>query len=133
MIGRYNIFNIRSGQRWIGSVGSTKGFVDFVSRDYCIRAWLKLMRTYRMRGIVSLAQIISVFAPPTENDTRGYIGYCCDSLGCTPEYRLGSDEDYFRLAQSMALIETNTRISVKSVALCAAFWRIVIVSNHGRV
>lgn len=133
MIGRNNIFNIRSGRRWLGSVGSTRGFVDFSSRDYCIRAWLKLMRTYRMRGIVSLERIVSTFAPPTENDTKNYIGYCCDILGCTPGYRLGSDNDYFRLAQPMAFIETSTLISVRSVELCAACWKIIIVSNHGRV
>lgn len=133
MIGRNNIFNIRSGQRWLGSVGSTKGFVDFASRDYCIRAWLKLMRTYRMRGIVSLEQIVSTFAPPAENDTRGYIGYCCDFLGCSPGFRFECDQDYFRLSLPMARVETNTRLSVKSVELCAAFWRIIIVSYDGGI
>lgn len=133
MIGKNNIFNIRSGQKWLGSVGSTRGFVDFASRDYCIRAWLKLMRTYRMRGIVTLEQIVSTFAPPSENDTRNYIGYCCDNLGCSPGFRFDCDDDYIRLSQVMAMFETHTRIRLRSVYVCAAFWRIVIVSENGGV
>ena len=51
MIAKNNIFNIRAGQNWQGRTGVRKGFVEFMNKEYAIRAWLLLMRTYRRRGL----------------------------------------------------------------------------------
>ena len=77
MIAKNNIFNIRAGQNWQGKTGVRRGFVEFVNKEYAIRAWLILMRTYRRRGLTTLRQIVTTFAPPKENNTEAYIDFVC--------------------------------------------------------
>ena len=42
MIAKNNIFNIRKGlgAKWQGETGARKGFVEFETREYGIRAWI---------------------------------------------------------------------------------------------
>ena len=79
MIAKNNIFNIRAGRaQWLGMTGTCKGFVEFETREHGIRAWLVLMRNYRRRyGCRTIRQIVTRFAPPSENNTERYIRYCC--------------------------------------------------------
>lgn len=85
MIAENNFFNIRKGSNWIGSHGSTRGFVDFDSPKYCIRAaWIIICQTYRRRGILTISEIINSFAPPKENDTEKYIDFICKRMSCFP-------------------------------------------------
>ena len=70
MIAKNNPFNIRVGSRWLGLVGQNKGFCEFASMEYGVRAAAYLlMRSYRKRGIMSIRAIIERFAPSSENDT----------------------------------------------------------------
>lgn len=80
MIGNNNCLNIRSSKsfKWLGQTGDTRGFCDFESIDYCIRAGAYLiMRSYRRAGCRTLDQIIRRWAPPSENDTQKYIEFVC--------------------------------------------------------
>lgn len=51
MIAKNNIFNIRKGlgAKWQGETGARKGFVEFETREYGIRAWIVLMHNYRVK------------------------------------------------------------------------------------
>jgi hypothetical protein len=49
MIAKNNIFNIRTGAKWKGMTGATKGFVEFETREHGIRAWIVLMHNYRVK------------------------------------------------------------------------------------
>ena len=67
--------NIRHGDNWVGmaSVQKDDSFVTFTDAKYGIRAMVKIFRSYRNRGLVTLSQIISTWAPTNENDTLSYI------------------------------------------------------------
>lgn len=77
MIGKNNYVNIRYSKlnAWRGQIGETLGFCDFEHHDYCVRAWLILMRSYWRKGVRSVRDIVSRFAPPIENDTEKYVRF----------------------------------------------------------
>ena len=108
MIAKNNIFNIRAGQNWQGKTGVRKGFVEFETREYAIRAWLVLMRTYRHRGCKTIRQIVTRFAPPKENSTEAYIDFVCRQLHYNENYELKADSTYILLGIAMAAMETST-------------------------
>lgn len=127
MIGKNNIFNIRAGQKWVGSVGATRGFVDFLSDIYAVRSFLVLMRTYRHKYFLrSLGQIIARFAPPSENDTSAYVAFVAGSMGVPSNYLLCRDSDYYLLCVACARFETGTRISLSKVQGVAESFNILI-------
>lgn len=79
MIGKNNPFNIRTGgSRWLGSDGSTAGFVNFISVEYCVRAaFIIVFRSYRNKRIRVVSDVIHRWAPPSENNTDKYIKDLC--------------------------------------------------------
>lgn len=130
MIAQNNIFNIRAGQSWIGAEGATRGFCNFVSVDYCIRAWLVLMRTYRRKYFCcTIRQIVERFAPPTENPTSSYISYICNECGIPEDFALSNDTYYYEIAKAMAYFETNYKLPTYRVKLAAKRFNIAIVPN----
>lgn len=127
MIGKNNIFNIRAGQNWIGSVGATRGFVDFVNDIYAIRSFLVLMRTYRWKyHLQYLKQIIARFAPPSENDTSAYVAFVAGTMGVPSNYLFCRDGDYYLLCVACARFETGVRISPSKVKEVAQLFNIII-------
>ena len=128
MIAKNNIFNIRQGAKWQGMTGTKKGFVEFESRKMAMRAWLMLMRTYRRRyGCTTIRQIVSRYAPPNENDTDGYIEYCCRQMDMNPDDVLIFDSEYIKLATAMARMETGAEINTQWVSGVMEKFKIQIV------
>ena len=73
-----NPLNIRKGQAWLGlsKTQTDQSFAQFVDMVYGYRAAFIIMaKTYRGRGIRTIADIIRTFAPSTENNTEAYIRY----------------------------------------------------------
>lgn len=130
MIARNNPFNIRSGSAWRGRCGDRKGFVEFSTLEYGVRAWLILMRNYRVRGFRTIRQIISRFAPPTENDTERYIEFVCYRCFCSDDYEITSDKDYFAIGQAMAAFESSYYLPAERIAGIARQFSIVIASRR---
>lgn len=123
MVGLNNVLNIRnSNSRWLGSSQGDKGFVDFVSIGYCIRAgFLLIARSYRKKGFVTVTDIITRFAPPIENDTSKYISFVCDKANVKSDVPLDFDS-YISILQSMCKFETGYVISrVKILSLLHMF------------
>lgn len=117
MIGLNNYFNIRKGSKWVGSIGSTRGFVDFEHAEYCVRAaWIIIAMTYRRKGILSIAEIIDTYAPPSENDTDKYITFVCSHMSCFPFDICNSIHDYVMLLHYISWFEVG-----KENALSADF------------
>ena len=92
-----NPLNIRKvpGTHWRGEVSSPLGevgrgdFVRFSSLTYGLRAAFCILRTYRDKyKLVCIEDIITRWAPPTENDTRKYICDCCKLTGFGGKERL---------------------------------------------
>ena len=70
-----NPLNIRkSSDSWRGATGDDGEFVTFDSPVFGIRAATKILITYKEKyGLNTVAEIISRWAPPSENDTTSYI------------------------------------------------------------
>lgn len=74
-----NAGNIRENQRvdydWQGEalIDLDDEFEVFSDPRYGIRAMVKIFQSYARRGVVSVGDIVSTWAPPVENDTISYI------------------------------------------------------------
>ena len=118
-----NPLNIRRvrGQLWKGEEalpqkGSGEGaFCKFSSLEWGIRAAFCLLRTYQNKyKAVCIEDIISRWAPPTENDTRKYICDLCRLTGFGGRERL-TEEQWPRLVRAMALIESGAVLSEETI------------------
>ena len=129
MIAKNNIFNIRAaGAKWVGQIGSNKGFVVFDTQEHAIRAWLVLMRTYRKKhGLTTIRDIIRRFAPPFENNTERYVRYCCTVTLKGSTEPITSKATYYVLGQAMAMMETGTTLSYDVIASVANKFNIRII------
>lgn len=83
--------NLRPGHDWLGMVGENKGFVVFENIHYGIRALAMDLINKYLRGLNTVEKIISVYAPPIENNTNAYINSVCTHLGVTPNMLLRFD------------------------------------------
>ena len=117
MIAKNNIFNIRAGKaQWLGMTGTRRGFVEFDTQEHGIRAWLVLMRNYRRQyGCRTIRQIVTRFAPPSENQTERYIKFCCQGVMLDADCELTSLTDYAYLGKYMARMETGTAVTVHEI------------------
>ena len=131
MIAKNNIFNIRAGRaQWLGMTGSRKGFVEFDTQEHGIRAWLVLMRNYRRRyGCRTIRQIVTRFAPPSENQTERYIRYCCQTVVLGDNADICQDIMYAMLGVAMARMETGTALDVGTISEIMKKYNISIVNN----
>ncbi|MAA87919.1 MAG: structural protein [Haliea sp.] len=85
--------NIRAtGTQWAGQVGRDPDFVVFSDPVYGIRAMVRILRSYRARGIVSMGDIIATWAPPHENDTQGYVAFVERETGLGRRQTIGEAE-----------------------------------------
>jgi len=112
-----NPLNIRHvpGQQWKGSLPLREGrggsFVRFESIEFGLRAAFCILRTYRNKyKAVCIEDIITRWAPPTENDTRKYICDLCKLTGFGGKERL-TEKDWPKLVQAMARIECGMKLS----------------------
>ncbi len=60
-------------------------FAAFPTMADGIRALRDQLLRYAERGLTTVASIISVYAPPTENATSAYIGSLCRHMGVQPQ------------------------------------------------
>ena len=133
MIAKNNIFNIRAGQaQWLGMTCTRKGFVEFDSQEHGIRAWLVLMRNYRRRyGCRTIRQIVTRYAPPSENNTERYVQYCCQTVVLGDGTPIGQDIMYAMLGVAMARMETGVRLDISEVRSVMKKYNISIVRVEG--
>jgi len=107
-----NPLNIRrvKGTVWKGSLvpQTDRAFVQFVSLTYGLRAAFCILRTYRNKyKAVCIEDIVTRWAPPTENDTQKYIRDVCKLTGFGGKERL-TENEWPRLVKAMARIECGT-------------------------
>lgn len=82
-----NPLNIRHSSKftWLGEVTHFNGFCVFSSQFFCYRAAVKILLAYKKRGIVSIKDIISTWAPSSDNNpTSNYIDFVCNRLDMNP-------------------------------------------------
>lgn len=66
----------RTGVRWQGMAddqSTDSRFIVFTAPEWGIRAIARVLATYRARGLMTIQQVISTWAPPKENNTAAYI------------------------------------------------------------
>jgi hypothetical protein len=77
--------NIRWDQRtqWQGMTGADDdGFIVFESVEWGIRAMARVLNSYRNRGVITLGNIITTWAPAEDNNnTRAYVDHVSQITG----------------------------------------------------
>ena len=128
-----NPLNIRAGKsKWLGQVlpqrGSGEGaFCHFQSMEYGIRAAFCLLRTYATKYRLNCVKdIITRWAPPSENDTQNYIRHVCVLTGFGGNQRL-TEKDWPRLVKAMAKMESGTDLDDE---LIRRAWRLFQMKNE---
>ena len=88
----YNPLNIRATNiDWVGKTGSNKGFEVFSNPEYGYRAAAKNLYTYNERdGLKSVRDLVTKWAPPSENNTNNYVDVVAKDLGVDPDADLGN-------------------------------------------
>lgn len=102
--------NIRHGSKWQGLAPqqTDKGFCQFVSHEYGIRAIYKLMQTYQNKyGLNTIASIINRYAPPNENHTQNYINRCAADLGVSPDERISTSDMKTLISLAKAIVNVE--------------------------
>lgn len=85
--------NIRWGENWKGldpdGKNKDKSFCVFEEPKWGIRALCKVLITYNRRyGLDTVQEIISRFAPTSENDTTAYMNHVAKLLGVRPDEQI---------------------------------------------
>lgn len=72
-----NPLNIRYREcnNWQGQLSPKKGFCEFKSLYYGYRAAVILLNRYKKNGVCTVRQIVSRWAPPSENNTDNYVSF----------------------------------------------------------
>ena len=109
-----NPLNIRrvAGTTWKGQRDeqTDNAFVQFESIEWGIRAAFVLLRTYSTKYHANcIRDIISRWAPPSENDTEAYIRSVCTLTGFGGKERL-TEAQWPALVKAMALIESRMHL-----------------------
>lgn len=84
--------NLQYGPGWLGVVGQDPPFAIFSDSIYGLRALgTDLMTKMTVDGLVTVTEIISVYAPPSENDTADYISAVAGDTGLDPNATIPLD------------------------------------------
>lgn len=77
--------NLQFGPGWLGLVGQDPPFAIFSDSTYGLRALgTDLMTKMTIDGLTTITQIISVYAPPSQNNTSAYISSVAGDTGLDP-------------------------------------------------
>jgi hypothetical protein len=85
--------DLRPGDDWQGMIGSNGGFIVFSDITWGVRAMARDLTSAINEGNDTIATLIAHYAPPSENDTAGYITAVSSDTGLDPNLQLGTDED----------------------------------------
>jgi len=105
-----NPLNIRLGKtKWKGQVDiqTDTAFCQFIAPEWGFRAAFCLFRTYATKyRLTCVKDIVTRWAPASENNTQRYIQRVCEWTGYGGNQRL-SEADWPKLAKAMARQETS--------------------------
>lgn len=70
---------------WLGQVGSDGRYVIFSAPVYGIRAAARILDSYRARGVETVRDIVTTWAPPSDNNPTGaYVATVAAIIGRDP-------------------------------------------------
>lgn len=109
-----NPLNIREsadgGAQWVGEsvLETDASFEEFSDSKYGYRAATRILRNYRLRGIVTVQGIVATWAPANENNVSAYIDSVVSKTGFQPGHIVAESEgDYITLFKAMAIHEVG--------------------------
>lgn len=110
----------RSGTRFRGEVlpGSDPSFKEFYTAALGYRAMFVVLDTYARRyALKSIREMITRYAPPSENFTEGYIRFVARTAGITPDEELNTrrPQDMIPVVMAMSEIENGTPANIGDV------------------
>lgn len=114
--------NIRHGNDWQGEAeGTDDAFESFNSPRDGIRALAKLLRNYQTRsGLGTVRQIVTRYAPASENNTAAYIRAVAASMGVGADAALDLSDDATLAALVAAIIQHENGRNIYASADIAA-------------
>ena len=122
---RFNAVNAWKG-KVLPNTDKNNTFEQFINLAYGYRAALSLLRTYiRKYKCDTVAKIITKWAPPTENNTQGYINNVCNivhtnfGVQLTPDTTLATSDraTLCEMAYAMSIIENGNTAETKAAGL----------------
>jgi len=102
-----NAGNLRiTGDKWLGlkETQTDDEFFQFTEPVYGIRAMARVLLNYEQNhGLTTLRQIISRYAPASENDTESYIKSISDSMSLDKNNKFfdRNPDDYFLVSNNL--------------------------------
>lgn len=121
-----NPLNIRIGNKWVGEVEkpTDKDFEQFTSMVYGLRAGYKLIRRYIERyHLCTVKEILSRWAPTTENNTQSYVSFVCErsGIGALETLSFGDENKMVALVEAMCVFENGQKVSLDDI------WRAYLI------
>ena len=116
-----NPTNLRfySSITWEGQVGQNEGFCVFDTDLHGIRAGCKnAVNKQKLHGLGTIRQLVSAWAPPSENDTAAYIDAVSRQMGMSADAPPGVHIDPDIAAWFQSLKIPGTDISCCGVGDC---------------
>lgn len=108
--------------RWQGEVPvaakQDRSFAEFTNIEYGYRALLKLLKNYRtLQGLRTIEEMISRWAPPSENDTEAYINAVCRDMNVTRRFLpdVNNRETMVAFAAAISKVENGVPANMPSV------------------
>ena len=102
--------NIEAGVGFQGEVGSDGRFAQFATPELGYRALAKNLMTYQNKhGLDTVEGILDRWAPPKENDTKGYVAFVRKALGTAPNEKIdfSNPEVLTTFVRSISQMETG--------------------------
>ena len=115
-----NPLNIRIGNTWLGERQNPTdpAFEEFVTIEYGLRAAFCILRRYiRRYHKQTVPDIVSTWAPASENNTQRYIDIVCQRSGITPTQPIQYEDavTMCKLVEAMAFVECGQSIDGKKI------------------
>lgn len=123
-----NPLNIRkSGIAWQGKVtaGTDPDFEQFTHLKYGLRAAIVNIRTYIRRDhLDTIRQIVTRWAPPSENNTEAYVNKVSELSGIAVSQRIvyNDKSSILRIVRAMAQVECGQSLEY---FLCEQAWSLI--------
>ena len=116
-----NPLNIRIGNTWLGERQNPTdpAFEEFVSIEYGYRAAFCILRRYiRRYKRQTITDIISTWAPPSENATQRYIDFVANKMGIAPDVPINFEdkETMTQLVAAMQMMECGVPADMAKVS-----------------
>ncbi len=112
-----NPLNIRRGAKWRGLVTnpSDPEFCQFTHRKWGYRAAFRIMQSYfnyfmQKQRPFTIENIVSRWAPKTENNTLAYIKHVAERTGIDPDEPIGSPYTHYGRVRIAAMMGAMTLV-----------------------